>query len=361
MARRPAPTASAREADPNRIVSVEWTPFTLDEIPDVRLYRATFRNADGDEVKPHGVPRVDPSYVMREDLLREVAWAIWPHDNAQPEAADDWTACLLAGPRGSGKTSLVLQLAARCNVPVFRTNLTVGTTVRHLKGRVGAQEGRTVFVPGVATMAMEATAAWLLLDEVTGCAPPVALSLFPVLEPDGAVLLEDAQPPRYVRRSPYFRVFCTDNVLGWRMEEQRHDYSGTNADQNVALLDRIGSTVHVPYMTFEQEHKAISAAVPTIDGMVLSGLIHVATKVRQQGQIVGGMSLRMMINWARRCAAGRLNGDGTATPWETVSVDDQWVIDCARGAFIERMSSKVDADAIEEIIRHTFGTGAGNE
>ena len=45
MARRPAPTASARKADPNRIVSVEWTPFTLDEIPDVRLYRATFRNA----------------------------------------------------------------------------------------------------------------------------------------------------------------------------------------------------------------------------------------------------------------------------------------------------------------------------
>jgi len=36
------------------------------------------------------------------------------------------------------------------------------------------------------------------LDEISGATPPVALSLFPVLEPEGEVYLEDGQPPRYL-------------------------------------------------------------------------------------------------------------------------------------------------------------------
>ena len=208
-------------------------------------------------------------------------------------------------------------------------------------------------------MAMEAPAAWLLLDEVSGCAAPVALSLFPVLEPDGAVLLEDAQPPRYARRSPNFRVFMTDNALGADMEDSRYDYAGVNADMNAALLDRVGAMAHVGYLTPVQEHTAIASVVPTIEAIDLEGMVRTANEVRKSNEVTGGFSTRMLQNWARRVAAGRLSADGTVTSWASHS-GESYIIDCAKGAFLRRMSSRVERDSVEEIIRRVFALGTSH-
>ena len=327
----------------------EWKAFSIAGC-DVRLYRATYYDADGDEVIPHGVPDVDPNYVFREDLVRELAWAVWPHDHPKPWHADNWTPCLLAGPKGSGKTSLVLQVAARCNIPCWRVNLNVGTTVRHLKGRIGAEPGRTVFVPGVATAAAEA-GGWLVLDEASAASPPVTLALFPILEPTGKILLEDAQPPRYVRRHPAFRIFATDNALGNAMENDRFSYAGTNADMNEALLDRFGSFIEVSYMEKEAEERAIAAKVTGIDGDTLEGLVRVADSVRKSREVAGGFSFRMLIDWARRCHAGNVNAKGKRL---SESEDDRDVLDAAMGAFLRRQKSSVERQAIIEVIRRIF-------
>ena len=114
------PSPPKRKPD-NRVVRVEWEPHTLTGI-DVRLYKATHYTADGREVIPAGVPTVDPSYVFRDELVREFAWAVWPHDNDQPTNAKNWTPLLFSGPRGSGKTSFFVQMAALRIVPLFRAN-----------------------------------------------------------------------------------------------------------------------------------------------------------------------------------------------------------------------------------------------
>ena len=338
------------------IARIEWSPYKIDGL-DVRLFQATYYDHDGDEVIPEGIPAIDTGYVFREDMVRELAWAVWPHDNDDPAAAPNWTPCLLAGPKGSGKTSLVLQVAARCNIRVFRTNLNVGTTTRHLKGRLGAQDGRTVFVPGVATMAME-RGGWLLLDELSGVTPPVALSLFPIMEAQGSVLLEDAQPPRYVKRSPYFRVICTDNCIGAMQEESRFSYSGTNPDMNEALLDRIGSVIEVPYLTEDREHQAIASMIPTVDSDNLEGMIRVANAVRQSHEVAGGFSTRMVMEWARRATAGIQKANGKVVhPVE----DDNFLMECAQAAFLRRQNSLVERDAIAEVIRRVFAIDADDE
>lgn len=306
----------------------------------------------GEEIMPGGIPDVDSTYVLREDLVREIAYSVWPIDNGDPEPV------VLSGPAGTGKTTLVEQIAARLRIPVYRINLNVGTTVRHLKGRVGAIAGQgTVFVPGIATMAMEHHA-WLLLDEISGVTPPVALALFPILEADGRVLLEDAQPPRYVRRSEDFRVFGTDNTLGAHMEQARFSYAGTNPDMNTALLDRFtGGVVPVDYLSFEAEHRAVMSKVPGMDSEALEGMIIVANKVRQSTEITAGFSTRMLISWARRFANGYRQADGGRHIPQYA--DDRWVLETATRAFLNKQKTQVEKDAMAEVIRRTFDIAAG--
>jgi len=244
-------------------------------------------------------------------------------------------------------------MAARCNVPVLRVNMNVGTTVRNLKGRVGARPGRTVFIPGVATIAAE-SGAWLLLDELSAITQPVAMCLMPILEPNGAIFLEEAEPENgsecvYVKRHPDFRIYGTDNALGHMMEDRRFDYLGTNPDQNLAVMARFLSCIPVPYMDAGLEHRAVSQAVPTVDGLDLEGMIRVADKVRKASDIRSGFSTRLLIEWARRFSAGRIRGNGTIEPG-----DDAFLVETARGAFLNLMGSQVERDAVLEVIRRVY-------
>ena len=316
----------------------KWVPYTIPDI-DVRLFAI-------DGPRREGVPAIDPDYVFREAMVREIAWAVWPHDNGFASPG------LLVGPKGSGKTSLILQIAARCNIRVHRVNLNVGTTVRHLKGRIGAADGSTVFIPGVATVAME-SGDWLLLDEVSGATPPVALSLFPLLEPDGAVYLEEDQPPRYVGRHTDFRVFATDNTIGAEQEDSRFSYGGTNPEVNVALLDRFDSCTQVGYMDVASEHRAILAKVPGIDPEDLEGMIRVANKIRTGTDYGIAFSFRMLVAWARRVAAGHMDQHGNQVEFSDDEFDS-FIVKAAYPAFLRKMRSKMDRDSVLEVIRRIF-------
>ena len=341
-ATRAATRAAARR---RKVKSPEWVVHVLECVDDKgKLTKVRVKRWTGP--RHPLVPEIDPHYVFRTELARELAWAIWPHDDGAP------TTMLLTGDKGAGKTSLVVQMAAHCNIGVQRINLNVGTTTRHLKGRVGAQDGSTKFIPGVATMAME-QGLWLLLDEMSGATPPVALALFPILEPEGAVMLEDAQPPRYVERHQDFRAFATDNTIGADQEESRFNYSGTNPEVNEALLDRIGSTMHVPYMSRELEFEMIRARIPSMDDDVLEGIIRIAGNIRESQQIGTSFSTRNTIEWSRRYAAGKIDASGKVTDREYTEV-----LDIAYPAFLNKMRSRMERDAVVEVIRRIFKLGA---
>jgi len=320
-----------------------YTPITIEGI-DVRLMRR-----DG-PVHPL-VPKRDPHYCFREDLLREIAWSLWPHDGGAPMPI------ALVGQKGSGKTSLIEQVAAHCNIPVWRINLNSGTTVRYLKGRTGAKDGSTHEILGPVPLAMEAGGI-LLLDEVSGGTPPVNLSLFPVLEPEGAVYLEEGDPPRYVRRHPDFRIVVTDNTIGADQAENRFLYQGTNL-MNAALLDRVDTCLQVPYMDSDQEKATLLKRVglpadPKLRKIMelnVEGMVRVAGHVREAVDISGSFSHRMLVSWARRVVAGTQNAKGDITRKGLVSE----ITAAAHPAFLTKLSSPEDRSAILEMIQRVFG------
>lgn len=359
----PAPKKKTKKT-PEPAATRRWVDVTLDAFTvEGERVSLPIRRLAGPP-RP-GVPPVDLNYHFRAEQLRELLWAVWPHDGGAP------TPAVMVGPKGCGKTSLILQLAARCNVRVHRINLHVGTTTRHLKGRVGARDGETVFVPGVATTAME-EGDWLVLDELSGATPPVALALFPILEPDGSVVLEDAEPPRYVKRHPDFRVFATDNAIGAEQEEHRFSYAGTN-QMNVALLDRFGATIQAGYLDPDAEFDLLTKVVPgmaaevaeaervaqqtgaslvdTPNMVVLEGMIRVAKDIRMSDAIGVAFSTRMLLDWARRWVAGPVGG-GTYKPAA--------VLEIAYPAFLNKVPSVIERDAIVEVIRRTFKIAPGD-
>ena len=295
------------------------------------------------------VPRIDPGYVFREDLVAEVARCAWPPNGYPPLAP------LFSGPKGCGKSSIVKQIAARCNVPVWSFNCNVGTTVRQFKGRGGARDGSTVFHEGIVTQAMEAEVGWLVIDEVSAAAPPVAMALFPVFEPDGDVALEDAEPPRYIKRSKWFRVFATDNTIGADQEETRFNYAGTNPDVNEAFLDRFGGVIPVDYLPAALEYEAVLGKVPEVDPDVLEGIIRSMGLLRQS-TIDYAFSTRAAINWAMRCAASALDADGQTR--SLVFADSPEVVKVAGPAFLNGMRSKLERTSAIEIISRVFPTSS---
>lgn len=322
-----------------------WVPDQI-ENHDVRIWRydGPRHTPEGDNDPSQGsVPERMP-YMFIPEHLREVAWAVWPHDGTRP------TPCLLVGPKGCGKTSLVTQLAARANQRLYRINLNVGTSVRHLKGHRGAAHGGTVFYSGVVTRAME-EGAWLLLDEISGASPHVALSLFPILEPDGEVWLEDAEPPRYVKRHPDFRLFATDNVIGSSQEDNRFQYSGTNPDQNEALLDRFHSTIECGYPDVKEEHRIVRLALPHLQDKhddFIQFVIRIVDKIRKD-QNAPGFSIRMTIEWCRRITAGHMDATGKRLP-----LNPDQILEAANYAFLNKLRSKADRLVVEEVIRRVL-------
>lgn len=336
MAKKPTRKAPPKKSDKATAASrweslSTWEPFQIDGL-NVRCMR---KKGPAHQL----VPKLKP-YLFREAILRELAWAIWPHDGAPPSPV------LAVGPKGTGKTTLIKQLAARANQGVYRTNLSIGTTVKHLMGHRGAKDGSTVFYDGIVTRAME-EGLWLILDEVSGATPHVALTLFPVMESDGEVYLSEAEPARYIKRHPDFRIFMTDNVLGAAQEETRFNYSGTNPDQNEALLDRIHSTIQMGYPEPKEEHAIVRMNLPHLteahaDWVQL--VIRIVSKIRADKQ-APAFSTRMVIEWVRRITAGRQDAAG-----KVYQLDKAQIMQAAQYAFLSKMRSKGDETVVLEVI-----------
>jgi cobaltochelatase CobS len=199
---------------------------------------------------PH-VPDVDADYVFRPFELLRVLYALITNQRAY-----------LHGHTGSGKTTLIEQVAARLCWPFMRVNFDSEITRMDLIGRdVLTNDGGVTaskFVDGILPQMMSGPYIGCF-DELDFVRPDVAYVMQRAFEGNGLLLTEDGG--RMIRPHSMFRAFATGNTVG--QGDEFGMYQGARP-QSMALLDRFTVWIHVDYMSSKDRLTLIKARCPAL-------------------------------------------------------------------------------------------------
>lgn len=243
------------------------------------------------------IPVHTSNYIFRKDILRSViAFLMKPNGDA----------LLVSGPTGSGKTSVITEVAARLNWPVQQITMNSRFEFSQLKGQfivVSPSPGEAPvmrFMYGPLATAMR-YGHILLLNEVDLADPGELAGLNDVLEGRPLVIPENGG--EIIKPHPMFRVIATANSFG--NGDQTGLYQGVQ-QQNLAALDRY-RLLEVGYASEVAETELLKRILsPSLESIIPS-MIKLANEVRklfigEEGGEVGQrlsitMSTRTLIRW----------------------------------------------------------------
>jgi len=236
------------------------------------------------------IPLRQDAYVFRNDLLRDVL--AYLHD-----AGGD--GLFLTGPTGSGKTSLITQVASRLNWPVQSVTCHGRMELHALVGQFVLVNGTTQFIHGpLAVAAREGHL--LILNESDLMDPSELAGLNDIIEGQPLVIAENGG--EVIRPHPRFRVFATGNSSG--SGDGSGLYQGV-LRQNLAFMDRF-RVIHVGYPDPDVEKHVVSAAVPRMPAEIIDKMLLVASEIRRlfmgsdsdAPELTVTMSTRTLVRWA---------------------------------------------------------------
>ena len=211
------------------------------------------------------IPEPDPTFILT-DACRDVAEAIEHNERVFPY-----------GPSGTGRTSLVRQIAASIRRPARRVSLNGETSVADFVGHWTVNENKqTVFVKGMLPQAMQ-EGYILQLDECDAMHPEVGFILQQVLEPGGHLLLTDTGED--IALHPAFRLVATANTIGFGSDSGLYT-SGTHV-LNFSWLDRWDVVVHIDYLPAKQEADLLRSRHPALSKELLKRLVRAANDLRK--------------------------------------------------------------------------------
>tara|TARA_R110002051_G_scaffold318017_3_gene399826 strand:- start:1756 stop:2799 length:1044 start_codon:yes stop_codon:yes gene_type:complete len=245
------------------------------------------------------IPPASAEYVFRATAVTELISFL---------RKPDGDAFFITGPTGSGKTSLVLETAARLNWPV--QSLTCN-------GRMEAADLIGMYVLRAPAPGADPITAWqygplpmamklghiLLLNEVDMMAPEELAALNDVLE--GRPLVIGANGGEVVKPHPMFRVIVTGNSVGGGDESQA--YQGV-MKQNIASMDRYWF-MNVGYAPEHVEQNILASASTKVPENIRNRMVTYANEVRglfESRHLSITFSTRTLLRWCR--LASRFRG-----------------------------------------------------
>lgn len=259
------------------------------------------------------VPEADGTYNFDPVLARAALLSLVANDRM-----------LLVGPTGSGKSSLVAQLAARLNWPLRRVNLHGETGVSDFLGAFKARNGEVYFQYGLLPTAMR-EGQILILEELDAAMPEILFALQGVLEEEGTLTLAE-NGGEIVLPHPNFRLAATANTLG--RGDESGLYAGTNV-LNASHLDRWNVVYAVGYPEPDQERAIIREKAPDLPLALVEGMVNLAREVRKavaEEQLYTTFSTRLLLAFARKIAALGLEQALAATVLNKLAAEERRVV-----------------------------------
>jgi cobaltochelatase CobS len=259
------------------------------------------------------VPTRDDKFAFEPDLGRAVLLSIMANDRM-----------LLVGPTGSGKSSLIAQMAARLNWPLRRINLHGETGVSDFLGTHKARKGEVFFQYGILPTAMR-EGQILVLEELDAATPEILFSLQGVLEDEGVLTLAD-NGGEIIAPHPDFRLVATANTLG--LGDESGLYTGTNV-LNASHLDRWNVVFSVGYLDDKQEAKVIREKAPELAHALVDGMIKLAQAIRKSvaaDELFTTFSTRRLLAFAQKITPLGIKTALEATVLNKLPVNERAVV-----------------------------------
>ena len=232
-------------------------------------------------------PAIDPNYIFHETSRDVIVWLM--------NASDP---LYVFGPTGSGKTSLIKQLAARLNYPVFEVTGHSRLEFPDLVGHLSVRDGNMEFVHGPLALAMKHGGIFLV-NELDLLEPATATGFNSIL--DGAPLCIAENGGELIRPHPMFRFAATANTNGG--SDETGLYQGT-LRQNIAFLDRFW-LCEVGYPARDAENHLLASHAPKLPDSIRQTMLDFTTEVRRLFMGDAGdsgieitFSTRTLLRWA---------------------------------------------------------------
>lgn len=205
---------------------------------------------------------------------------------------------LLIGETGTGKTTMLNELAKEKKKELIRVSLNGATSTDDILGKMLAKDGSTYWQNGILVDAME-QGHWIVFDEINACLPEVLFVLHSLLDDDKKVTLIEKHG-EIIRPTGDFRFFACMNPS--------ENYAGTK-ETNMALMSRFGGVFNVDVFPTHQELAVLKRNnVTEADATKLVNLASKLRDMRKKGDLYTFVSTRDIIQ------AGKLSAGGLGLP-----------------------------------------------
>lgn len=248
------------------------------------------RKVQGFADRSEWVPAIDPSYVFPVEETKTMLLGINSRDNI-----------LLVGETGTGKTSLLEQVAARINYNVVKINFDGHITRQDLVGEWVVKGREMIFQEGILVLAFRMPGTIIILDEWDTISGECSFVLQRPLQRDDRKILLMEKGGELVTMHPDNVIAATANTAG--QGDDTGLYSQGTKVQNYAQLNRFSMTIRMQYLEEKKEIEMLGKRFPDLKVSECSALVKAVNAVRdgyKNGQISAPLSPRDLINWGEK-------------------------------------------------------------